>query len=299
MLRHLVTIEKGEMIHTEKQPTRFDPRAFPQYDRLSRSERLFLRTCCYFPPRPRRVRTLEQVADTDSYVRTFERAFGPELWSVIAGRDVLDFGCGEGGFTLALAERGAGHVTGLDILPDFALAEAEAQRRNYALTFVGTASETLPDASYDVIISHDSFEHFDEPEAILAEMVRLARPGGHILIKFGPPWGNPWGRHMSGTIRRDRPWIHLIVPERTIMRAHSVYHNQAEISERYAELPGGLNKMTVGRFKDIVHRQPGVRLEQLHVSPIYSLHPLVALPGLGELFSSSVRALAVREDGSG
>jgi 2-polyprenyl-3-methyl-5-hydroxy-6-metoxy-1,4-benzoquinol methylase len=299
MSRHLVKMENGEMIHTEKQPTRFDSRAFPQYDRLSWSERLFLQTCCYFPPRPRRVRTLEYVADTDMYIRTFERAFGPELWSLIARRDVLDFGCGEGGFTLALAERGAGHVTGLDILPDFAMARAEAQRRNYALTFVGAASETLPDATYDVIISHDSFEHFDEPEMILAEMVRLARPGGRILIKFGPTWGNPWGRHMSGTIRRDRPWIHLVVSERTIMRAQSVYHNQAEISERYAQLPGGLNKMTVGRFKGIINRQPGVRLEQLHVTPIYSLYSLAALPKIGELFSASVRAIAVREGSSG
>ena len=83
-------------------------------------------------------------------------------------------------------------------------------------------------------ISHDSFEHFDEPEKELEEIIRVTKIGGHILIKFGHSWGSPWGRHMSGTIRRDRPWVHLIIPERTIMRCYSVYHNDSEIKTRYA-----------------------------------------------------------------
>lgn len=275
---------------------RFDPAAFPQYNTLSRGERLFLRTCCYYPPRPRRARTLERVSDTDTYIATFERAFGPALWNWIEGKDVLDFGCGEGGFTLALAARGAGHATGLDILPDFQHAAAEAERRGYRVTFVGGESTTLPDASFDVVISHDSFEHFDEPKVILAEMARLTRPGGRVLIKFGPPWRNPWGRHMSGTIRRDRPWVHLVAPERTVMRVQSVYHNESVLSERYAQLPGGMNKMTVGRFAGMVRREPVLRLESLHIFPLYGVRPLVTIPGLREFFASGVRAVCIRTD---
>lgn len=274
--------------------TRSHAGAFPQFDRLTTGERLFLRSCCYFPPRPPRVRTLEDVSRTAHYAAVYERAFGPDLWSRIAGQKVLDLGCGEGSHVLALAAGGAAHVTGVDTLPTFQHAEQEAIARGYPVTFIGANSESLPDAAFDVVFSHDSFEHFDDPGYILAEMVRLTRPGGRLMIKFGPPWRNPWGRHMSGTIRRDRPWIHLVVPERTVMRAHSVYHNQP-FRERYADLPGGLNKMTVGRFEQLLKRQAGLRVEEFHVFPLYGLRPLTALPVVREFFASGVRAVCVRE----
>lgn len=274
----------------------FDGRVFPQYERLSRGERLFLRTCCYFPPRPHRERTLEAVSETERFAREYEYAFGPELWTWIAGKAVLDLGCGEGGHVLALADRGAGHATGLDMLPIFGDAAAESRRRSYGhVTFIQADAAALPDASFDVVISHNSFEHFAEPERVLMDMVRLARPGGRVLIKFGPPWRNPWGRHMSGTVRRDRPWIHLIVPERTIMRAQSVYHDEPVLAERYVELPGGLNKMTLGRFRRLLMGQRGLRLTEFHVFPLYGVRPLVALPGVAEFFASGVRAVGIRE----
>lgn len=262
--------------------------------RLSFSERLFFRTCCYNPPRPRRARDPEAVIQTERFAELYEIAFGPDIWQLLAGKEVLDLGCGEGGFVLAAAANGAAHVTGLDILPDFYHANAESVHRGYPTTFVCAPSESLPDASFDVVISHDSFEHFEEPEHILSEMVRLTRPGGHILIKFGPPWRNPWGRHMSGTIRRDRPWVHLVVPERTIMRVHSAYHNQPKLAERYADLPGGLNKMTVGRFEALLKSQPRLCIEQLFIMPLFGATPLVALPGVREFFASGARAVCVR-----
>lgn len=269
-----------------------DPR--PTIDQLTVGERLFLRTCCYDPPRPRRIRTPESVSRTDQFTTVYERTFGRDIWTLIAGKEVLDFGCGEGGHVLALAANGASHVTGLDILPEFFNAEAESQRRGYRATFINATSDVLPDASFDVVISHDSFEHFDDPGYILSEMVRLTRPGGRVLIKFGPPWRNPWGRHMSGTIRRDRPWIHLVVSERMIMRAQSVYHNEPVFSERYADLPGGLNKMTVAHFQQLLREQADLRVEQFHVFPLYGIPALVALPVVREFFASGVRAICVR-----
>lgn len=281
-------------ISSEQTSRRFSEAAFVQYNRLTPGERFFLRTCCYYPPRPARVHTPEDVSQIEQYAAVFERAFGPQFWSRIAGKEVLDLGCGDGAHVLALAAHGAAHATGLDILPAFHLAERTAIARGYPVSFIGAATTALPDAAFDVVFSHDSFEHFDDPAHVLAEMVRLTRPGGRLMIKFGPPWRNPWGRHMSGTIRRDRPWIHLIVPERSIMRVHSVYHDQP-ISEHYADLPGGMNKMTVGRFQRLLQRQPGLRLETFHVFPLYGLRPLTALPVVREFFASGVRAVCVRE----
>ncbi len=42
----------------------------------------------------------------------------------------------------------------------------------------------LPDASFDVVYSFDSFEHFDEPRAAVREAVRLLRPGGFLYISL-------------------------------------------------------------------------------------------------------------------
>ncbi len=276
------------------QPKDIDPGTSSQKSCLTFGERLFLKTCCYNPPRPRRVRTLEGVQDTDHFAAEYEHSYGPQVWDVIRGKEVLDLGCGEGGHVLALAARGAGHVTGLDTLPEFQNAEEEGRRRDYPVTFIGAGTESLPDASYDVIFSHDSFEHFAQPEQVLAEMTRLIRPGGRLMIKFGPPWRNPWGRHMGGTVRRDRPWIHLVVPERTVMRVQSVYHNEPVLKERYADLPGGLNKMTVGRFQRLLKNQDGIRIEQFYVKGLYGIQALAGIPVVREFFASSVRVVAVR-----
>jgi SAM-dependent methyltransferase len=276
-------------------PQASDIRRHANYDRLTFGERLFLDTCCYNPPRPHRARTLEGVQQTEHFAAEYERAFGPRVWEMIAGQEVLDLGCGEGGHALALAAHGAAHVTGLDTLPTFHNAEKEAARRGYPVTFIGADAATLPDASFDVVFSHDSFEHFADPAQVLAEMTRLARPGGRLLIKFGPPWRNPWGRHMGGTIRRDRPWVHLIVSERTIMHVQSVYHDEPVMKERYAELPGGLNRMTVGRFRRLLQSQSGLRIEEFTIKPLYWAGALAAVPVVGEFFASSVRAIGIRE----
>jgi len=280
---------------TTRRGGRFDARAFPQYDRLSRAEQLFLRTCCYYPPRPHRARTLETVLDTARYVTEYNRGFGPALWSIIAGRHVLDLGCGEGGHVLAMAERGAAHVTGVDVEHFFALAEEDCRRRgDDRVDFVLADSSTLPDAAFDVVVSHDSFEHFEDPAAMLADMVRLVRPGGRILIKFGKPWRSPYGRHMSGTLRRDRPWVHLLFPERSVMRVHSVYHDDPVLYERYADLSGGLNKMTVARFRRLLRSQRDLRVDELRLHGLYGIQPLTVVPLLNELFTVEVCAYCTR-----
>lgn len=274
---------------------KFDPKHFPQYDKLTWFERFFLRTCCYFPPRPRRQRKLEDALLVERFRGVYERAFGSKLWSLIKGKRVLDLGCGEGGYVLALATEWAACVVGIDIQADFLYARKAAASMGIGnVFFIQGPIESLQDECFDVVISHDSFEHFSEPEAMLSEMVRVTRVGGHILIKFGPPWCNPWGRHMSGRIRKDRPWIHLIVPERIIMRCWSVYHNEPVLLERFDQLPGGLNKMTIARFKKILQRQANIKVESFEVLPLFSLKFLTTLPIIQEFFASSVKAQLVR-----
>jgi len=53
----------------------------------------------------------------------------------------------------------------------------------------------LPSSSFDLVYSYNTFEHILEPRAALGEMVRLTRPGGTILLDFGPLYSSPRGLH--------------------------------------------------------------------------------------------------------
>lgn len=268
---------------------KFNPGLFPNYKLLSPIERLFLRTCCYYPPRSRRIISPDDINESGKYKSIYESAFGSELWALIESKSVVDLGCGQGGFVLSLGIQGAGLVIGVDIQNLFLHAIQKAQKEDIDNVFFFQGElAAMADNSVDIVISHDSFEHFHDPQAVLEEMVRVLRPGGSLLIKFGPPWRNPWGRHMSGTVRKDRPWVHLVFPERTIMRCHSVYHNFQEIHEKYEQLPGGLNKMTVHRFKQMLLCVPELIIESIKVNTLFTNHSLLSLPIIIEFFASSV-----------
>src|SRR5581483_8934063 len=48
----------------------------------------------------------------------------------------------------------------------------------------------IPDASYDIVISCDVFEHIDRPWLAAAEISRILRPGGIVLTRTVWSWRN-------------------------------------------------------------------------------------------------------------
>jgi SAM-dependent methyltransferase len=104
-----------------------------------------------------------------------------------AGRDdALDFGCGAGRLTAALAAHFTA-VTGVDISPSM-LAEARAMHAgNDRCRFVHNDSPGLsafPNESFDLVYSSLVLQHMptDLAGGYLAEFIRLLRPGGAIVI---------------------------------------------------------------------------------------------------------------------
>jgi ubiquinone/menaquinone biosynthesis C-methylase UbiE len=98
---------------------------------------------------------------------------------------VLDVACGPGLVACTLAEV-AHHVTGLDLTPAM-IEQAQVRQRAKGLTnltwIVGDAVPlSFPDASFSVVVTRYSFHHFLDPKTVLAEMVRVCRPGGRIAI---------------------------------------------------------------------------------------------------------------------
>lgn len=102
----------------------------------------------------------------------------------LAGKSVLDIGCGTGGCALLIADRlGAGRVVGVDVETGVvAAATAEAARRGLAgrLRFETIATGPLPfeDVSFDVVFSKDSIVHIEDKHALAAEIARVLKPGG-------------------------------------------------------------------------------------------------------------------------
>ena len=111
------------------------------------------------------------------------------LMGVQAGRHVLDVGCGVGMDTIPFGEivGPSGRVVGIDQDADSiaraAAAAAEAGVSGWVTHRVADAY-ALPfeDNSFDACYSERLFMHLDDPEAVLAEMVRVAKPGGAIAI---------------------------------------------------------------------------------------------------------------------
>lgn len=261
---------------------------------LSRPERWMLRHFCYNPPRPRRAEVVEAVPTAEEARRFVDRAFGAETLELVKGARVIDVGCGVGASVMALSEL-ASFAVGIDTSTRVALGRAGAQDEGLSgLGYVQGTLDCLRPDSFDVVLSHDAFEHFDDPSWMLSEMTRVLRPGGQIVIKFGPTWMGPWGRHMSGTFRKSRPWIHLLVPERSMMRIWSVYQDWPTLLEEYRQLPGGLNKMTVRRCERIFEQERRLRVERIEIYMWRGLPGASRVVGVRELLSHGLRVIATR-----
>lgn len=108
-----------------------------------------------------------------------------ETSGVHAAETVLDVACGPGLVACEFALH-ARLVTGVDITPRMieAAKERQIEKRLDNLAWrIGDAS-LLPFSSnsFDVVLARYSFRHFERPEMVLSEMIRVCKPGGRVLV---------------------------------------------------------------------------------------------------------------------
>ncbi len=188
-----------------------------------------------------------------------------EAHDAIEGTTVLDVGAGPAEFAGEFSSRGARYV-GLDV-------DVHTVTTTPATDSVVGRGESLPfaDGSADVVMSSNVMEHVRAPGVVGREMIRVARPGGLIVISY-TAWFSPWGGHETS------PWHYL------------GGHRAARRYERRMGKPpknrfgDSMFAASVGQGMRWARRQPDV--EVLAEIPRY--HPdwasfVVHVPGLREL----------------
>jgi ubiquinone/menaquinone biosynthesis C-methylase UbiE len=102
----------------------------------------------------------------------------------VDGARVLEVGCGTGLILGRLAERAAG-AWGLDLSPGMLRA---ARQRGLDVVLGSATQLPFADASFDLVCSFKVLAHVPDIRAALAEVARVTRPGGSMVLEFYNPW---------------------------------------------------------------------------------------------------------------
>lgn len=163
--------------------------------------------------------------------------------------DVLDFGCGTGWLSIALAHLGC-RATGLDISPAAVklaqrVAERELANSEGSANFVVYDGKRLPfdDATFDRIVCFDAFHHVVDQRSTMAEFARVLRPGGRIaFVEPGP--------HHSTTPQSQQEMLQFRVIENDISMsdmARFAAENELTPPEMLVQLPRPV-RMPIDQF---------------------------------------------------
>ena len=130
----------------------------------------------------------DRFARTAALVAAKQDVQATKLASTVAGfviphgdERALDVGCGAGALAIALAPL-VTEVVGVDRVPEL-LALARDRAPENAVFVEGDATALLfDDASFDLAGTLRTLHHVHRPELVVAELARVVRPGGRVLV---------------------------------------------------------------------------------------------------------------------
>jgi len=112
-----------------------------------------------------------------------------EILGDVAGKDVLELGCGAAQWSISLAKLGARPV-GLDLSPrqlEHARQAIAAAGVEFELIEASAEDVPLDDASFDVVFCDHGAFNFADPLRLVPECARLLRPGGLLAFSMVTP----------------------------------------------------------------------------------------------------------------
>jgi 2-polyprenyl-3-methyl-5-hydroxy-6-metoxy-1,4-benzoquinol methylase len=157
--------------------------------------------------------------------------------AVAPGTRMLDVACGAGQIAIPAARAGA-RVTGVDIATNLVeQARARAAADGVEVRFDEGDAEMLPyaDGSFDLVVSLIGAMFAPRPERVAAELLRVCRPGGRIVMANWTPSG--FVGLMFKTIGRH-------VPPPALMPSPLLWGDQATVRDR---LGGGVAQLQTSK----------------------------------------------------
>jgi SAM-dependent methyltransferase len=124
-----------------------------------------------------------ELGNLEANVRFLERS-----GLLAAGQRVLEIGTGRGTLLHELRTRGLDAV-GVETSAE-RLEEAAARFPGLPIERVSGVRLPFPDASFDLVLSFDVFEHIPDSDAHLVEVRRVLKPGGWYLLQTPNKWSN-------------------------------------------------------------------------------------------------------------
>jgi ubiquinone/menaquinone biosynthesis C-methylase UbiE len=163
-----------------------------------------------------------------------------DLIGHISGGRVLDVATGSGGFIHFLLDglKDYSEITGIDTNERAGPAFAEAFKDKPGVRFekMDAAGMDFPDGSFDTVSISNSLHHFEDPRAVLDEMKRVLRPGGHLILA-----------EMYRDGQAETQMTHVLLHHwwAAIDRAVGVIHNETYCRADILEMLAGWEDLTV------------------------------------------------------
>lgn len=180
----------------------------------------------------------------------------------LAGKEVLDFGCGMGHMSIWFSKELGAKVDGVDIDENHITVAKEFHKKyeasdvNFHLQNI--ISEPI-DKQYDFIFLNDVIEHIrmDWIQSVLDVLIlRNLKPGGIIFFSF-PPWLGPHAAHLQ-TVTKI-PWIQFLPQKwvhRFIQKRNYQLIGKHDLLTEYQEL----NHMTHKKLIELLKKYPLIKI---------------------------------------
>jgi demethylmenaquinone methyltransferase / 2-methoxy-6-polyprenyl-1,4-benzoquinol methylase len=172
-----------------------------------------------------------------------------ELAALKPGDRALDLCCGTGDIAFALAQRGA-EMTGLDFSEKMLevaksrsrKSEVRSQKENPQFIQGDAQQIPFPDNSFDIVTVGYGLRNLASWQKGLEEMIRVAKPGGRIVVlDFGKPTNTLWRKIYFAHLKCSVPLIGLLFCGNArayayILESLKHYPAQTVVAEKMREL---------------------------------------------------------------